>query len=72
MGWIEDQHDWKRHTLEDGPGGDWNKPYKYKSPEHWSTVAGLHTLISLMRLVLNGQLGGKEDGNEDEREEAAV
>ena len=72
MGWIDDQQDWKRHTLEDGAGGDQDKPYKYKSPEHWSTVDGLHMLISLMRLVMNGQIGGRDDGKEEEIEEAAI
>ena len=69
MTWLEEQQETKRLSLESGPGSDRDKPYNYKSPEHWLSIHNWRSLIGLMRMALNGEIGGRDDGKEDEEAE---
>ncbi len=66
MNWLEEQQETNRLRMESGPGSDRDKPYTYKSPYHWLSLDQLRTLIGKMRMALDGQIGGREDGKEDE------
>ena len=54
----------KRQQMEAGPGADRDKPYKYKSPEFWLTQEQLRKFIGLMRKFIDGNIGGRHDGQE--------
>jgi hypothetical protein len=60
-----DKMNQKRREIEQGPGGDHDRPFVYQGLGDRLDKDKLHSLISTMWLTLNGLLGGEKDGEDE-------
>lgn len=62
---YEAEDDLGRMLIEGGEGGDHDEEYHFQMPTEYPV---LQTLIHLQALVTRGQLGGPNDGKEEDRD----
>ena len=54
----------RRERMEQGPGGDHDEPFQYVPLD--KSAGPLRAILKALRAVVEGRVGGPEDGNEED------